>query len=321
MMNNRKFSQLAFRLQCLLVGYNYEIVCESSEITVKLVKKYAGAIMIVVVLWTTIGFVFATRYLMLGVFGAVLCGLLMALIVLQIERQIILTFVQNIRKKLIVFLARVVIAVVMAFLGAVILDQIIFKEDIEKRKIERVQNEVNRLMPLRTEDISRQIQELEQAIEKKEQELSKITASSRKGALVAETETTVRTQRGVVRTQKSSPKINPLMIQLEEQIKDLRDRKLEKENEKLRLRQSLEEEIKARVGFIDELETLKDLISSSWSAFTVWLALFLLFFFIEVLVLIFKLLEDDSDYRSIIEYQRDYRIAELKKMRENNAIS
>jgi hypothetical protein len=245
----------------------------------------------------------------------------MALIVLQIERQIILTFVQNIRKKLIVFLARVVIAVVMAFLGAVILDQIIFKEDIEKRKIERVQNEVNRLMPLRTEDISRQIQELEQAIEKKEQELSKITASSRKGALVAETETTVRTQRGVVRTQKSSPKINPLMIQLEEQIKDLRDRKLEKENEKLRLRQSLEEEIKARVGFIDELETLKDLISSSWSAFTVWLALFLLFFFIEVLVLIFKLLEDDSDYRSIIEYQRDYRIAELKKMRENNAIS
>lgn len=320
-MNIKKFSELTRRFQCLLVGYNYDIVQESSEITAKLVKKYAGAIMIVVIFWATIGVVFATRYLLFGLFGAILCGLLMALIVIQIERQIILTFVKGFWKKIIVFLARGFIAVVMAFLGAVILDQIIFKEDIEKRKIGRVQEEVNRLMPLRTEDLNRQIESLEKDIEKKEQELAKMTAKSPKGALVTATETTVKTRRGAVRTQKSSPTVNPLVIQIEGQIKELRDRKSEKENEKLLLRQSLEEEIKAKIGFIDELETLKDLIFSSWSAFIVWLAFFLLFFFVELLVLIFKMLEDNDDYRETIEYQRDRRIAELKRLKEKSVPS
>jgi hypothetical protein len=55
----------------------------------------------------------------------------MIIIVIQIERQIIL----SVGKNKLVPLFRVAIEVVMAVIGSVIIDQIIFREDVEKVRI------------------------------------------------------------------------------------------------------------------------------------------------------------------------------------------
>ncbi|MCX7858395.1 MAG: DUF4407 domain-containing protein [Deltaproteobacteria bacterium] len=308
------------RLQCLLIGYSYKIVCNSSEATVKTVKKYTSAITLIALSWFFIGFVFTQRYLKADVVWAIIGGIISAFAVIQIERQIILSFSEGWQKAGISVM-RVLIAVVMAFIGAVILDQIIFREDIEKKKIERVQLEVNRLIPLRAEDLNQQIREIDEDIERKERERAAIAEKGARGAIVTATETTIRTRRGTTRTQKNLPTVNPLLTQLDEQIKELRDRKLQKENEKLRLRQSLEEEVKSRIGFIDELETMKDLILSSWSALLVWLSFFFFFFFIELLVLVVKVFEDDNDYKEIVKFHMDNNKSKLREMRQVRGLS
>lgn len=315
-----QISALVRRLQCILIGYNYTIVCNSSEATAKTVKKYTSAVLLVGLSWFFIGFVFTQRYLRADLPWAIFGGIISTLAVVQIERQIILSLSEGWQKKA-VSVARSFIAIVMAFIGAVILDQIIFKEDIEKKKIERVQAEVNRLLPLRAEDLNQQIKEIDEDIERKEREKAKITERNSKGALVTTTETTVRTSRGTTRTERNLPTINPLIGQIDKQIRELRDIKLQKENEKLQLRKNLEEEVKSKVGFIDELEIMKDLALSSWFTKLVWLTLFLFFFLIELLVLIVKFFEDENDYTYIVKYHRDNNIRKLERMRQAQELS
>ena len=59
----------------------------------------------------------------------------MIIIVIQIERQIIL----SVGKNVLVPVFRIILGIVMAIIGSVIIDQIIFREDVEKGKISNVQ--------------------------------------------------------------------------------------------------------------------------------------------------------------------------------------
>jgi hypothetical protein len=111
------------KLGCYITGYNYTIIKNSSEASAKTVKKYLSAILIVSILWGFIGYTFAQRYLHASVFMALTVSLVMVIIVIQIERQIIL----SVGKNRLVPLFRILIGIVMAVIGSVIIDQIIFR--------------------------------------------------------------------------------------------------------------------------------------------------------------------------------------------------
>ena len=96
----------------------------------KSVKKYLSALLIVCIIWGFIGYVFSRRYIHASPWGAALVSFVMVIIVIQIERQIILTTGKS---NWALFFCSL-IAVVMAIVGSVIIDQIIFKEDVEKLK-------------------------------------------------------------------------------------------------------------------------------------------------------------------------------------------
>src|SRR5687768_5264852 len=138
---------------CFLTGYNYTIVRNSSEVTAKAVKRYTSAMIIVCIIWSFIGYVFTDRYLHGGRNGSIIGALVMIVIIVQIERQIIL----SINPSKLLYISRALIATMMAIIGAIIIDQIIFKEDIELEKITSIEERVKKALPPKTEELRAQI--------------------------------------------------------------------------------------------------------------------------------------------------------------------
>lgn len=151
---------------CFLIGYNYNIVNASSEVSAKSVKRYTSAMLIVCILWSFIGFIFTSRYLKTELLGASLGAATMCIIIIQVERQIILSVHRN--RWMYVF--RVLIALTMAIIGSVIIDQIMFKEDIEQKQIFLLDAKVKAVLPSKEAELNTQIRQLDTLITKKEVE-------------------------------------------------------------------------------------------------------------------------------------------------------
>lgn len=324
---------------CFLTGYNYEIVNNSSEVASKAVKRYTAALMIVCILWSFIGFSFTNRYLHGGTWGSILGALIFVVIIIQIERQIILSI--NPSKWLYVF--RGIIAAMMAIIGAIIIDQIIFKEDIDLEKIEFIGERVKKDLVPKTEELRSQIANLDAAILKKENERINLIADVSKypTTLVYSTQSIIKTDKTTkineatgkeekrekttpvnvtISTNVANPKI-ALIAPLEVTIDTLRKQKLEKENRLLNIRSELEKHISSKVGFLDELEVMYSLISRSGVALSVWLIWFFFLLGLEMLVLISKANEKENDYEKTVKHHMELQMKKLElfvKMAETN---
>jgi hypothetical protein len=310
---------------CYITGYNYSLIKNSSEASAKTVKKFLSAILIVSILWAFIGYSFAQRYLHTGIVGSVTVSLIMIIIVIQVERQIILSVGKN--KLIPIF--RILLGIVMAIIGSVIIDQIIFKDDVEKGKISNVQNEVNNILPVKTKELDFQIDQIDSAINLKEAERSAIIDEITKKPFIKSTSSEIKhfqMHNGnkidtlVKRTDFALNDVaNPkaaLLPDIADQISKLRAQKSEKENSKINIRQELETELNSKTGFLDELKILFGILLSSSIAMLVWLMFFLFFMCVEVFVLINKFGEERNDYDSIILHQKDTRIKMLEKLGE-----
>jgi hypothetical protein len=310
---------------CYITGYNYSLIKNSSEASAKTVKKFLSAILIVSILWAFIGYSFAQRYLHTGIVGSVTVSLIMIIIVIQVERQIIL----SVGKNKLVPIFRILLGIVMAIIGSVIIDQIIFKDDVEKGKISNVQNEVNNILPVKTKELDFQIDQIDSAINLKEAERSAIIDEITKKPFIKSTSSEIKhfqMHNGnkidtlVKRTDFALNDVaNPkaaLLPDIADQISKLRAQKSEKENSKINIRQELETELNSKTGFLDELKILFGILLSSSIAMLVWLMFFLFFMCVEVFVLINKFGEERNDYDSIILHQKDTRIKMLEKLGE-----
>src|SRR5690348_6941467 len=114
------------RFGCSMIGYNFGMLNACSELSKKRVLRYTSALIIVIILWSFIGASFCSRYLLGSTWSCVAAAVVMVLLVTQIERQVILS--QKNDKLLHLF--RLCVALCMAIIGSVIIDQTIFKDDI-----------------------------------------------------------------------------------------------------------------------------------------------------------------------------------------------
>jgi hypothetical protein len=312
------------RFGCFITGYNYDIIRNSSEGSAKAVKKYLSAILIVSLLWGFIGYAFTQRYLHGSNIVCIIGAVIMVIMVIQIERQIILTIGKN--RWALAF--RIAIGIVMAIIGSVILDQIIFKEDIEKQKMSNVIVEVDRLLPIKTKELDLQIQNLDTEIAKKEKERMGIN-----NAPPFEKQNTVETKNIPLKfklpdgTTKDTiilkrdikveevPNHRLLLIpQITNQIQQLTLQRIEKENMKLNMQDTLTNELKSKVGFLDELNVLFSILFNSKIAMIIWCLLFLFFLSIELFVLVNKIGDRKTDYEKTIIHQMDVRIKMLEQL-------
>ncbi|HEX2395547.1 MAG TPA: DUF4407 domain-containing protein [Bacteroidales bacterium] len=312
------------RTGCYMTGHNYEIIRNSSEASSKTVKKFLSAILIVSILWAFIGYSFAKRYLHSDVLVSSLVALILVIIVIQIERQIIM----SVGKNKLVILFRILIGTVMAVIGSVIIDQIIFKDDIEKNKISNLQQEVNEILPVKTNELDYQIRQIDSTILEKEEERAALLEELAKKPFIKSASTETRhlatnytDQRGVVKdtigrrtdytlTDVPNPKAN-LLPGISNQIDQLRKQKAEKENSKINIRQEIEADLKSKTGFLDELQVLFSILLTSPIAMFVWIMFFLFFMSLEILVLVNKFGEGHNDYDKVITHQMETRISML----------
>jgi len=327
------------RFGCFLTGYNYGIVRNSSEVAAKAVKRYTSALLIVCIMWSFIGYTFTQRYLQASTWGAISGAIVMVIIIIQIERQIILSITPS--KWL--YISRGIIAAMMAIIGAVIIDQIIFKEDIELEKITFVEERVKKALPPKTEELRTQIASLDTAIGKKESERIELIKDiektpslkiySTQASIVTNKRVSIDTATGkpiTVETSRPVPVVtssnvpNPkisLVAPIEKNIADLRLEKSQKEAALLNIRPLLEKEIGSKVGFLDELEVMYSLITRSNVALGVWLIWFFFLLGLEMLVLISKASEKENDYERTVKHHMNLQMRKLDvlaKMADGN---
>ena len=300
---------------CFLIGWNKNILSECGEASHRQYRKLLSAICIMMILWGTIGYCFADRYINIESCALKLCvSLAFMFIVLCVERVIILTVG---RARLMSFM-RVLLALCMAILGSCIFDQIIFRNDIQQT-----------IQDNREDVISETIKKRMSVFESDERRITHEMDSLNKATITLGEElmkrptiksVNVSTQEQVVgvdengNPKKVKTKIsdvvnipNPLAEQLKSnnsQIEIYQNQLEQLRQDKKDIAQKVTEEVSSRpLGFIEELEATLAVVSNSWISLAFYVILFCFLTFLELFVLTIKMGENKCDYELIVENQ------------------
>ncbi|MDD6014778.1 MAG: DUF4407 domain-containing protein [Prevotellaceae bacterium] len=300
---------------CFLIGWNKNILKECGEASYRQFRKLLSAICIMMVLWGTIGYCFADRYINIdSVVWKVCVALVFMLIVLCVERVIILT----VGKARMMSFMRVLLALCMAILGSCIFDQIIFRNDIQQAIQEHrediIKETITKRLSIYDSDIQRITHEMDS--------LSKATIILGEELQKRPTiqGTNVNTQEQVVGVDENGrPKkvkvqsvntvtmANPLAEQLKannDQIQIYSNQLEQLRQDKKDIAQKTTEEVSQRApGFIEELEATLKVVSQSWISLAFYIILFCFLTFLELFVLTIKMGENKCDYELIVEHQ------------------
>ena len=150
------------RIGCFLIGWKVDILKDCGEASHRTFKKLTSAITIMMILWGTIGYCFADRYINIeSVSGKFAVSIAFMIIVLCIERIIILA----VGKASWTHAFRCILAVCMSMLGACIFDQIIFKNDLELSVAEVREQQIKATIKQRLELYNEDIQRISFAID------------------------------------------------------------------------------------------------------------------------------------------------------------
>ncbi len=313
---------------CVLIGWNKEILKECGEASHRQFRKLLSAICIMMMLWGTIGYCFADRYINIESIVLKICvALMFMLIVLCVERVIILT----VGKARLMTAMRVMLAICMAMLGSCIFDQIIFRNDIQQAIQEHredvIKETIAKRMSIYESDIQRITYEMDS--------LSKATIilgekiqkrPTIKGTNVTTQEQVIMGEDGVpkkVKTQSVNTvtMANPLAEQLKannEQIQIYSNQLEQLRQDKKDIAQTTTEEIKRRApGFIEELEATLKVVSKSPVSLVFYIILFCFLTFLELFVLTIKMGDSKCDYELIVENQLNLK----KKLMEQTSQS
>ena len=300
---------------CFLIGWNKNILKECGEASYRQFRKLLSAICIMMVLWGTIGYCFADRYINIESCLLKICvALAFMFIVLCVERVIILT----VGKARMMSFMRVLLALCMAILGSCIFDQIIFRNDIQQAIQEHrediIKETITKRLSIYDSDIQRITHEMDS--------LSKATIILGEELQKRPTiqGTNVNTQEQVVGVDENGrPKkvkvqsvntvtmANPLAEQLKannDQIQIYSHQLEQLRQDKKDIAQKTTEEVSQRApGFIEELEATLKVVSQSWISLAFYIILFCFLTFLELFVLTIKLGENKCDYELIVEHQ------------------
>lgn len=317
------------KIACFLVGWNADILRECGESSRRTLRKYMSAIIILSIIWGTIGYCFAERYIGLNsLIGKVATSIVFVTIIICVERYIILTGKLNGWMKFF----RFCLALLMAVLGSTIFDQIIFKNDVEFEKKEYITEKVNSEVPERNQNIDNELTNLQNDIDSILQVNAILSEQiEKKPATQITTYDNVKKAVGVDsignpiyanEVSKTTHVIaNPLIDQRnsnEAILKQYNERKVDLQNRKLETEKIVREEYeKASTGFLQELEILfTKIIFNKLIAGIFYFFLFLFLLLLELLVVMSKGGDGDSDYDLVVHHQQRIKAETLRRMEE-----
>lgn len=329
-MENSKMN-IFTKLSCYIIGWNPDILKECGEASYRTLKKYMAAITILAIIWGTIGFCFADRYIGLeSVVAKIAVAAVFVSIILCIERFIILHVGELGGMKWF----RFGLALLMAVLGSTIFDQIMFRNDVEVKMKEIRTEQVNKEIPKRMSFLNADIAMTTHLIDSIGQENIRLYSelSQRPTIAVTDVNTTMH-QVGVdslgnAVMQKSSTTTkrnveNPLNAQVkanETALKMYEERLQQFQEEKMNIAETVRKEYEnADVGFLEELKALFSIIFGDWVALVFYIVMFLFLILLELLVVTSKG-DSKCDYDLIVEHQLQIKKDTLKRM-ENNLLN
>ncbi|KAA6338537.1 hypothetical protein EZS27_013472 [termite gut metagenome] len=314
------------KLGCFLTGWNSKILSCCSEASYKHLKKYTSALLILIILWAFTGYCFADRYIKLPWWGCIVTALIFVLIVIQIERQIILT----VGKNWFSVIFRVFIAFIMAVLGSSIIDQIIFGDDIDKKMIEITDRQVEDLLPRRLTVIDAKLFSLQHEIDS----LDKVNIALKEEIAKKPTITTVSSSTTYIRelqpdstyksipqrTVSTSPIANPRIRQVETNEKNLEWLRGQQEDftlKKMDAEKDLRKELSEKTGFLEELDAMIEILKESRTASLFYGFVFAFLMSLELFVVTSKFGDKKCDYDLIVEYQLNVKSTALGELVKN----
>jgi hypothetical protein len=322
---------LWLRFGCFLSGHNYALLSECSEASKREVKKVTSALVIISLIWAIIGYVFSKRYLNFSDFSAVFGSLFMIVLIVQIERQIILTSKLNNWAKS----ARIFLAILIAVLGATIIDQYIFANDINRlaeKNIDKSSQEESESSKIAydnaIENITNALNSNNARISNYEEKINNLPASinSGGGGFKKDPITGNLIER-TASTKIANPQISSIQITIDKLLQNnqlLETQKLIEEDKYLKSLQDKSDSIrKQEKGFLDELNSLIEFIFT-FDPYPTALIFYLIWFFffvlIESLILIIKIgNKGETDYDRVITYQQKIREERLKILEQKRA--
>ena len=300
---------------CFLIGWDKNILSECGEASFRQYRKLLSAISIMMVLWGTIGYCFADRYINIESCALKLCvALAFMFIVLCVERVIILT----VGRARLMSVMRVLLALCMALLGSCIFDQIIFRNDIQQAIQEHREDVIGTTITKRLAIYDGDIQRITQEMDSLSKATIALNEELQKRPVIKGTN--VSTQEKVVgvdgngkpqkvRTQmvNTVTLANPLAEQLKannDQIQIYSGQLEQLRLDKKEVAEKVREEMSQRApGFIEELEATLKVVSQSKVSLAFYIVLFCFLTFLELFVLTIKMGENKCDYELIVENQ------------------
>ena len=307
------------KLGCKLTGWNASVLSQCSEASKLQLSKYTSALLILMIVWSIIGFCFAQRYIGLPLWGCALVAMVFVTIVVMIERQILLAIHPT--KMLATF--RLVIAIVMAIVGSTIFDQTMFGKDINKQMADTIELQTATLTQKRVGIIDGKLT----AINAEKDSLDKLNAilqaninanpwiiqrsiTNSQEKLVVDGRIKTVNNPSVTTKQVANPKQDVVNAN-NEKIKQLVEQEKEWSKKKLTVEEDTRKECKANVGFLEELEAMVSIITNRWVARAFYVIFFLLLMSLELFVVISKMGDNECDYEMAIKGAERVRMAQF----------
>lgn len=300
-------------------GWNAKMLAQCSEASKSQLSKYTSALLILMIVWSITGFLFAQRYVGLPVWGCLLVSLIFVTIVVMIERQIILAI--NPTKKLAVF--RLFIAVIMAIVGSMIFDQTMFGKDIDKQLADNIEIQTASLTQKRVGVIDAKLNALQNEKSVLDNENAQMQEDVNNHPWVIQKSVTNSQQTVVVggkmkivnnpsvtTNQVANPKIETIK-ENNEKIKLLNDQEKEWSQKKLTVEEDTRAECKANVGFLEELETMFSIVMTRKVAGVFYLIFFALLMSLELFVVVSKMGDQECDYEMAIKGAQRVKVAQF----------
>ena len=295
------------------------MLAQCSEASKSQLSKYTSALLILMIVWSITGFLFAQRYVGLPVWGCLLVSLVFVTIVVMIERQIILAI--NPTKKLALF--RLFIAIIMAIVGSTIFDQTMFGKDIDKQLADNIEIQTASLTQKRVGVIDAKLNALQNEKSVLDNEnaqmqedvnnhpwvIQKSVTNSQQTVVVGGKMKTVNNP-SVTTNQVANPKIETIKGN-NEKIKLLNEQEKEWSQKKLTVEEDTRAECKATVGFLEELEAMVSIITNRWVAGAFYVIFFLLLMSLELFVVTSKMGDKECDYEMAIKGAERVRMAQF----------
>ncbi|WP_290437740.1 DUF4407 domain-containing protein [Muribaculum intestinale] len=314
------------KFSCHFVGWDYNLLKECSMGSRKTLQRYVGAIILLMLLWFYIGHGMAARYFKMGSqWSQIGVAIVFSFIIWIIERQIILI----VGKNKVIGTIRIALAIIMALLGATIIDQTLFGKDIDAQMAKVIEQRTDEIFNYQSRIIDNELTQNRQELDSLEIQVAALSEAINNKPKI---QTWLQTPVGVdslgkpIYAYKQDNIPNPKMEVRERayaRMNEIRQNMASINNKYQTLRDEVRAKTESNIGLLTELEITfsKDVIFSGWASGVFYFAVFLFFLLIETLVVTGKIYSAPCDYEVLVEHQQEKKRKQICSLLSDESVN